>query len=70
MDGHGAEALLLEEGGHEVGVALGDAEGQGAGAAAVLELVVGVSGAVLGGDVAGQLLLVEAGSDLGCPVAG
>ena len=59
MDGHGAEALPLEEAGHEVSVALRDAEGQGATAAAVLELVVGVSGAVLRGDVAGQLLLVE-----------
>jgi hypothetical protein len=39
----------------------GDAEGEGAGAAAGLELLVGVSGAVLGGDVAGELLLVEAG---------
>jgi hypothetical protein len=39
----------------------GDAEGQRARAAALLELLVGVSGARLGRDVPGQLLLVEAG---------
>jgi hypothetical protein len=42
-------------------VALGDSEGKGARAAALLELLVGVSGARLGRDVPGQLLLVEAG---------
>ena len=61
MDGHRAQALLLEEVGHEVRVALRDAEGQGAGAAALLQLLVGVSGSGLGRDVAGELLLVEAG---------
>jgi len=61
LDGHRAQTLLLEEVGHEVRVALRDAEGQGAGAAALLELVVGVSGSGLGRDVAGELLLVEAG---------
>jgi hypothetical protein len=39
----------------------GDAEGQRARAAALLELLVGVSGARLGRDVPGQLLFVEAG---------
>ena len=39
----------------------GDAEGQGAGPAALVELLEGVSGAGLGGDVSGELLLVEAG---------
>jgi hypothetical protein len=39
----------------------GDAEGQGAGPAALVELLVGASGAGLGGDVSGELLLVEAG---------
>jgi hypothetical protein len=39
----------------------GDAEGQRARAAALLELLVGVSGARLRRDVPGQLLLVEAG---------
>jgi hypothetical protein len=61
VDGDGAEALLLEEGGHEVGVSCRDAEGQGAGAFVLLELVEGVPGAGLGGDVPGQLLLVEPG---------
>jgi len=61
VDGHGAQALLPEEVGHEVGVSLRDAEGQGAGAAALLELFVGVSGSGLRRDVAGELLLVEAG---------
>ncbi len=42
-------------------MALRDAEGQGAGAPALLQLLVGVSGSGLGGDVAGELLLVEAG---------
>ena len=46
---------------HEVRVALGDAEGQGAGPAALVELLEGVSGPGLGGDVSGELLLVEAG---------
>ena len=61
VDGHGAQALLPEEVGHEVGVALRDAEGQGARAAALLELLEGVSGPGLRRDVAGELLLVEAG---------
>jgi hypothetical protein len=39
----------------------GDAEGQGADPAALVELLEGVSGAGLGGDVSGELLLVEAG---------
>jgi hypothetical protein len=39
----------------------GDAEGQGAGPAALVELLEGVSGPGLGGDVSGELLLVEAG---------
>lgn len=44
VDGHGAPAVLPQEVGHEVRVALGDAEGQGAGPAALLELLEGVSG--------------------------
>jgi hypothetical protein len=39
---------------HEVRVALGDAEGQGAGPAALVELLEGVSGPGLGGDVSGE----------------
>ena len=61
MDGHGAPAVLPQEVGHEVRVALGDAESQGAGPAALVELLEGVSGPGLGGDVSGELLLVEAG---------
>ena len=61
MDGHGAPAVLPQEVGHEVRVALGDAEGQGAAPAALVELLEGVSGPGLGGDVSGELLLVEAG---------
>jgi hypothetical protein len=61
VDGHRPHALLPEEVGHEVGVPLGDAEGQRARAAALLELLVGVSGARLRRDVPVKLLLVEAG---------
>ena len=61
VDGHGAPAVLPQEVGHEVRVALGDTEGQGAGPAALVELLEGVSGPGLGGDVSGELLLVEAG---------
>ena len=54
--------LSAEELGHEVSVQLRHAEGQGArgGAAVFAQLLVGVAGAGLRRDVAGQLLFVEA----------
>ena len=60
VDRHDPEPLLPEEAGHEVGVALGHAEGHGPVPAVLAELLQGVVGPGPGGRGRALLLLVEA----------
>jgi hypothetical protein len=61
MDGDRLAAVRPEVLGHEVGMALGDAEGHRPGAAALVELLEGVGRARVHGEARGEGVLVETG---------
>lgn len=59
VDGDGAAAVIAQVRGHEVGMALRDAEGQDPAAAARVELLEGVRRSRVHGEPGGDRLLVE-----------